>query len=390
MPRRAELIGIAAILMATISLSVDIMLPALATIAADLGAVDNQRQWVVTALFIGLTIGQLIFGPLSDSTGRRPAIFVGIALFTLGSVLCATATSFSGLIAGRILQGIGAAGPRIVTVAIIRDRFAGPAMAQVMSIIMGIFILVPMLAPALGQGLLVVISWRALFALLPALCIAGGVWLFLRQPETLAAPRPFSARALITAAREVLTSPKPMAYTLAGAGCYGSMMGYVNSSQQLFQDLYGAGHLFAALFGLCAAFIAAATLINARLVLRFGMEGICIAAMTALLLWCAGFWALAAITGAAVPLWGFMLFNCVTLFLMGLTFGNFNAIALANLGHIAGLASAILASLTTALNLMIAAVIGLSFNMTAYPIAIGYTVCAVVSLTLMLWARRKD
>jgi DHA1 family bicyclomycin/chloramphenicol resistance-like MFS transporter len=389
MPKRAELIGIAAILMATISLAVDIMLPALSTIAADLGAVDNQRQWVVTALFIGITIGQLIFGPLSDSTGRRPAIFAAIGLFTIGSVVCATATSFDGLIAGRVLQGIGAAGPRIVTVALIRDRFAGPAMAQVMSIILGVFILVPMLAPALGQGLLVVMSWRGLFALLPALCITGGVWLFLRQPETLAARRPFSVRALAVAAREVVTSPKPMAFTVAGGFCYGSMMGYVNSSQQLFQDMFGAGHLFAALFGVSAAFIAAATLSNARLVLRFGMEAICLTAMTTLLVWCAAFWALVAVNGMAVPLWGFMLFNCGVLFLMGLTFGNVNAIALRDLGHIAGLAAAIVASLTTALSLVIAAIIGLSFNNTVFPIALGYTACAIASLCLMLSVRHR-
>lgn len=389
MPRRAELIGIAAILMATISLSIDIMLPALGEIAADLGASDaNQRQWVVSALFVGLTFGQLFFGPLSDSIGRRSAIFAGIAVFTAGSILCVTAPSFEALILGRILQGIGAAGPRIVTVALIRDRFSGQAMAQVMSIIMGIFILVPMLAPAIGQGLLLFITWRQLFAILPVICITGGVWLFLRQPETLVAPRPFSPRALLIAAREVVTAPKPMAFTLAGGLCYGSMMGYVNASQQVFQDLYGAGHLFAALFGLCAAFISAATLINARLVLRMTMERICILAIAAMLMWCMGFWALAALMGPVIPLWGWMVFNCGVLFLMGLTFGNFSAIALADLGHIAGLAAAVLAAMTTGISVAFAAIVGQSFNMTIYPIAMGYTFCAVVSLGLMLWKGR--
>jgi DHA1 family bicyclomycin/chloramphenicol resistance-like MFS transporter len=386
-PSRAEVIGIAAILMATISLSIDIMLPALEVIGRDLGADGaNQRQWVVTALFIGITMGQLLFGPLSDSIGRRPAIFAAIALFTLGSVLCVAATSFDALIAGRVLQGIGAAGPRIVTVALIRDRFTGPAMAQVMSIIIGVFILVPMLAPALGQALLLVLNWRQLFALLPVICISGGIWLFLRQPETLANPRPFSPRALTAAAREVLSARKPMAYTIAGGGAYGALMGYVNSSNQVFSDLYAVPHLFGVLFGLSASFISAATYLNTRLVRRWRMERVCIMAITGLLVWCAGFWLMVAALGSDLPLWGWMVFNSGALFCLGLTFGNFNAIALQDLGHIAGLAAAVLAALTTALSLIIAAIIGLSFDMTVLPMAMGYTFGGLGALALMLWA----
>src|SRR3712207_6745429 len=190
-PGRSELVAIAAILMATVSLSIDIILPALGEMASELGIADSsRRQWIVTALFVGLTAGQLLFGPMSDVVGRRPAIVMGIGVFVLGSLICALAPSFEVMMLGRVVQGIGAAGPRIVTVALIRDRFEDRAMAQIMSVIMGVFIMVPVLAPLVGQALLFLMPWRGLFGVLSAICLAGGLWLLLRQPETLGEPQP--------------------------------------------------------------------------------------------------------------------------------------------------------------------------------------------------------
>ena len=193
-PGRPEFIAMATVLMATIALSIDVMLPALGEMATEFIVESNQRQLVIVVLFLWLAAGQLVFGPLSDSVGRRPAITLGAVLFAIGGLVCAMAPTFEVLIAGRLLQGIGAAGPRIVTVALIMDRFEGAAMARVMSIIMGIFIMVPVLAPSLGQFLLLVMPWRGLFILLSVICMSGTVWLLLRQPETLSEKRPLRPR----------------------------------------------------------------------------------------------------------------------------------------------------------------------------------------------------
>ena len=371
--------------MATVALSIDIVLPALGDIAGDLDLQgSNHRQWIITALFVGLTLGQLVFGPLSDAIGRKPAISLGIGVFVAGSMLCALASSAEAMVLGRVVQGFGAAGPRIVTVALLRDRFTGVEMARTMSLIMGLFILVPVLAPAVGQALLILMPWRGLFGVLAAVCLGGGLWLLLRQPETLAQRRSVRPRALLAAVVEVLRSPRPMAYTLAGGCCYGALMGYVNSSQQLFQDLYRVGDLYAVVFGASAAFISAATLTNARLVRHVAMERVCIVAVAAMVAWSLLFLAALAVLDIRPPLWVWMAFNCPVLFLLGLTFGNFNAIALRDLGHVAGLASAVTASLNTALSLAIAASIGLGFDMTTRPVVIGYAVFGSLALSLML------
>lgn len=375
-----------ALLMSTVALSIDVLLPAMGAMAIDLGMdAGNQRQWIITALFGGLMVGQLVFGPMSDAIGRRPAIALGVGLFVAGSILCAQASSFEGIVAGRLVQGFGAAGPRIVSVAMIRDRFAGSEMARTMSFIMGLFILVPVLAPMLGQWLLLLVPWRGLFTVLAAVSLAGGLWLLLRQPETLLQPRSARPRMLLSALREVLRSRRPMAYTLAGGCCYGALMGYVNSSQQLFQDLFRVGDRYAAIFGVSAAFVSAATLVNARLVRRVPMERICIAAVAVMVVWSLlGLLALALLQNRpSLGLW--MAFHLPVLFLLGLTFGNFNAIALRDLSHVAGIASAVTASVTTALSMAIAALIGLSFDMTLRPVMLGYLVFGALALAWMRW-----
>jgi MFS transporter, DHA1 family, multidrug resistance protein len=384
-PSYVEFIVIAAMLIATVALSIDIMLPAIGVMADDLDfAFSNQRQWIITSLFLGLSVGQLILGPLSDAIGRRPVILLGIAVFVIGCAICARSTTFEGMMLGRVVQGFGAAGPRTATVAMIRDRFAGNAMARVMSYITGLFVLVPVLAPGLGQALLYFMPWRGLFGVLAFISLTGGAWLMLRQPETLREPRPLRVRALASAFKEVVTSARPMGYTVAAACCYGALMGYINSSQQVFQDLYRLGDGFVLVFGASAAFISAATLINAQLVRRFTMERICIVAIAVVVVWALVFHVVVWRMKGFPPLWLWMIFNCPVLFLLGLTFGNFNAIALKDLGHIAGLASAVVASLNTALSLIIAAVIGLHFDMTVGPIVLGYAGFGALALVSML------
>ncbi|GGK49312.1 multidrug effflux MFS transporter [Salinarimonas ramus] len=388
-PGLPEFVAVAALLMAVVALSIDAVLPALDAMAHDLAVADgNSRQLVVTALFVGLMLGQLVFGPLSDATGRRPAIFLGVGAFVAGGLVCAAATSFEAMLAGRVLQGFGAAGPRLVTVAMVRDRFAGPAMARVMSFIMAIFILVPVIAPAIGQLVLFLAPWRVLFVITSAVALAGAAWLALRQPETLVERRPLRAGMLVAALREVIANRRTRLYTLAGAFCYGGLMGYVNASQQLFQDVYGLGELYAFVFGACALFVSGATLVNARLVRTMPMERVCRLAVAAQLAWAclALAWILA--LDAPLGLVGWLVFSCPTLFLLGLTFGNFNAIALEPMGRIAGLAAAVVASVHSGVSLVVAAVIGLQLEGTATPLVVGYVVCGAGALLAMELAER--
>ena len=382
--RRTEFIAIMTMLMSLVALSIDAILPAFGTIAAEFGLdAGNRRQWVITALFVGLAAGQLLYGPLSDSWGRKPAIFLGLSWFAVGSVFSAVAPNFELLLLGRLLQGFGAAGPRIVTVAMVRDRFQGADMARVMSVIIAAFVMVPVFAPSLGQVALWYMSWRALFLGVLTFGLAGGAWLALRQEETLPSRRPLQAHALWAAAGEVLRARRTIAYTLAGALSYGALMGYVNSSQQIFQGIYGVGQLYTFLFGACAVFVSAATLTNSAIVARYGMERICKVALAAQAIWAAAFLLIAAINGGTLTLSLWLVFSAPMLFALGLTFGNVNAIALEPLGHIAGTASAVTASLNTIVNLLVAAAIGNLFDGTIIPVLGGYAATGLAALLLV-------
>lgn len=382
--RRAEFIAITTMLMSLVALSIDAVLPAFGSIAAEFGLEDgNRRQWVVTALFVGLAAGQLLYGPLSDAWGRKPAILLGLFWFAVGSVLSASAASFELLLLGRVLQGFGAAGPRVVTVAMVRDRFQGTDMARVTSVVIAAFVMVPVFAPSLGQAALWYVPWRALFLGVLAFGLAGGTWLALRQEETLPSRRPLQARALWAAAGEVLRTRRSVAYTLAGALSYGALMGYVNSSQQIFQGIYGVGPLYAFLFGACAVFVSAATLTNSAIVARYGMGRICKAALAAQAVWAAAFLLTAMANGGALPLPLWLAFSAPMLFALGLTFGNVGAIALEPLGYIAGTASAVTASLNTVVNLLVAAAIGNLFNGTIVPVLGGYAVTGLAAALLV-------
>ncbi|MFK7791233.1 MAG: MFS transporter [Devosiaceae bacterium] len=390
-PGRAEFVALAAILMSIIALSVDIMLPAFGAMSDHFALTnDNDRQAIITIIFVGLMVGQLVFGPLSDYIGRKPAILIGIGFHIAGSLLCIFASDFTMLLIGRFLQGFGGAGPRIAIVALIRDRFEGPKMAQVMSITLTIFILVPTFAPAIGQVILLVAPWQALFAALLAMAVIGGTWLTLRQPETHTQRAPFHAEQLIASARMVLTTPVTVLYAMAAGCAFGTLLGYIVSSQQILQDLYGTGDLFAFYFGLTAAFVALSNTVNAWLVSRYSMEKITASAIAAQVLWSLGFYAWLLASGQTPSLMVWIVFISVTLFLVGMTFGNYNAIALRPLGKVAGIASSITASIQSLISVVVAASVGAAFAMNVTPVVIGSLLMGLVASMLMIVARRLE
>ncbi len=371
------------------ALSIDAILPALPDIARDLAVTDgNDRQLVVMALILGLGAGQLVYGPLSDSIGRRPAILSGFALFLAGCLLSLFATSFQWMLAGRVLQGMGAAGPRIVTVALVRDQYEGRAMARVMSIVMAVFIMVPALAPALGQGILMLAHWRAVFGCMFAFAVVACLWFALRQPETLD-PRnrsPFALRQVLRAAREVCAIRATLGYTLAAGFAFAALLGYLGSAQQVFQEVYGAGARFPLYFGVLALAIGGASLTNARLVMRMGMRRLCRAAAASLAALAGAFWLAAFAQGGVPPLWAFMACFMAAFFCIGVLFGNLNALAMEPLGRQAGVGAAVVGTLSTLVSVLIGGLIGLAYDGTVLPLVGGFAVLALAALAAMRWA----
>jgi MFS transporter, DHA1 family, multidrug resistance protein len=339
-----EFVALVALTTSMVAMSIDTMLPALGEIAAELTPPNpNDRQLVLTTFFAGLSVGQLVYGPLSDAIGRKRALYSGLGLFILGGLCCALAPSFAVLLAGRALSGFGAAGPRVVAVAVVRDQHAGRAMARVMSFVTSVFILVPVVAPAFGQAVLLVAGWRVIFWLLVAAAALDGLWFGLRQPETLPPERriPLSPRAVAGAVLLVLRNPITLGYTLAIGAVFGAFIGYLTASQQLFQELYGVGALFPMYFGALAAAIGVASFTNARLVMRFGMLRLARLAVGVECALAGGFFLVALAFDGRPPLGLFMAAMLGCFFCNGILFGNYNARALEPMGRVAGVAAAI-------------------------------------------------
>ena len=392
-PKRSviEFVALMALMTSIVALSTDAMLPALPIIGGDLGVeFANDNQLVISAVFLGLAVGQIFFGPVSDTIGRKPAISIGFAIFAAGCILSIVATDFNTMLVGRVLQGVGAAGPRTVAIAVVRDQYAGREMARILSFVMTIFILVPIVAPLLGQGILYVGNWRGIFFLFLALAVVAFLWLTIRQPETLPRNRrqQFSLSRIGRATIEVCSTRLVIGSTLATGAIFSAMIGYLTSSQQIFQGSYEVGNLFPVFFAVLAVAIGVASIVNARLVMRLGMRKLTVWSLSAMTVMSALFFVIAMSFGGVPPLWSFMLYGLPTFFCMGVLFGNLNAMAMEPLGHIAGVGSAVIASLTGFISLLIGSIIGRSYDGTVLPLVGGYGVLAAAALVLVIWAGR--
>jgi DHA1 family bicyclomycin/chloramphenicol resistance-like MFS transporter len=380
-----------ALLISIVALSVDTMLPALPAIGADLGVKSaNDVQLVISILFLGLSAGLLFYGPLSDSLGRRPVLFAGITIYLLGSALSIFSTDFSAMLYGRFLQGLGAAGPRTIVLALVRDQYEGRAMARIMSTIMSIFIMIPVFAPSIGQAILLAAGWRAIFGVLLALSLIVLAWFGLRQPETLS-PRhrlPFSPKKIATALVEVGRHRIALSYTVVTGFVMGAFLGYLSSAQQIFQDLYGQGLLFPFIFGTLALSLGCALFFNSRIVMRLGMRRLVDRAMMTFSVLSSAYFAIVCLFDGRSPFWMLMVFLLAAFFCIGFLFGNLNAIAMRPLGHIAGTASAVIGALSTFLSVPIAFLIGRLYNNTTLPLVGGFALLSLTSLCIMRWAYR--
>ncbi|WP_263398761.1 multidrug effflux MFS transporter [Salipiger aestuarii] len=383
-----------ATLFATIAFSIDAMLPALPQIGAELTPEDvNRAQLVVTSFVLGMGIGTLFTGPLSDTFGRKPVILGGAAIYIAMSLLAATEDTLEGLLFARMIQGFGAAGPRVVALAIVRDLHSGREMARIMSFVMMVFTLFPALAPSIGALIIDVSSWRAIFWAFVLLATISSLWLFLRLPETLPRQnrRPFSVVALKDALAELLGNPVVRITILMQGLIFSMLFSMISQVQQIYDLSFGKGDSFPLWFAGVAVCAASGNVLNAALVMRLGMRlliqvmlaanvVIVALALTAFIVGVPGGW------GFAV----FLVWQWSVFFQMGLTIGNVNAIAMEPVGHIAGLAASLIGAVATVIAVIIAAPVGLLFNGTPVPLAAGVLVEAVLALLAMRWLLRVE
>jgi len=390
--RFGEFVALMALLTATVAFSIDAMLPALPTIGQELSPNSPARgQLVITTFVLGLGLGTMICGPVSDAYGRKSVLLAGIALYVAGAVLAIQAMSIETLLAARFLQGLGAAAPRVVATAMVRDLHSGRAMARVTSIIMTLFVLVPALAPSVGAGIIWLSDWRMIFLAFVGFGLIAGVWLMLRQPESLAPEnrRALSARMIWAALVEIVKNPAVMVYVVALTFAFAPLFAWLSNLPMIFDDVYDRAATFPFWFAATALVAGTASVANAKLVMRIGMRRIATWAFA----WQAGisvvFLGLIAL-GLPAP-WDFALFftfMCTAFFSIGLTFGNLNALALQPLGHMAGIGSSVVMSLPTIGSALIAVPISLAYDGTPRPLIIGMILCSFAALSLMLLARR--
>jgi DHA1 family bicyclomycin/chloramphenicol resistance-like MFS transporter len=386
-----EFVTLMALMTSLVALSIDSVLPALSQIGADLNITDpRQSHLIISLFFIGMALGQLYYGPLSDSKGRRYAIISGLIIFAIGSLVCIYAKSLEVMLIGRVIQAFGVSGPRIATLAVIRDKYEGEAMARVMSFIMMVFILVPMLAPVFGQTILFWFSWQHIFSSFLIYGLFIGLWFFVRQPETLPKEKrlPFSWSQLWISSKFILTNKYVMFYTISSGTIFGAFLAYISSSQTLFQHIYDTGELFPMYFALLAFSIGLASFINGNLVMRLGMRQLCTWAMLGWLTFSTVLTVLCFVYDGIPPLWQFISVMFCTFFCIGILFGNINAMAMQPLGEMAGLGAAIIGSLSSLISVPTAVFVGSFIDSTITPVALGFVGFGSVSFVLY-WHANK-
>ena len=388
--RTAEFVLLIAFLMSLVALATNAMLPALPMIGRDLGAPHpNDGQFIITSVFLGVGIGQIVFGPLSDRIGRKAAIHAGLALFMAGCVVSVFASTFDAMIAGRVLQGIGVAAPRVVTMALVRDRYEGARMGRLMSMVLAVFILVPSVAPALGQVIIWLAGWRAIFTTFLVIAAIAFAWLAVRQPETLPPERrrAFSPSAIGRAVIEIVRIRAALGYTLATGFVFAPFVAYMSSAQQIFQQAYHTGALFPAYFAVLALATGGALLVNGRLVVRYGMRRLTAVAAMAVTLVSVVAWAGALAFEGLPPLWLFIAYLMSVFVCVGFMFGNLSALAMEPLGHVAGAGAAVVSSLSTLIALPLGILVGQRFDGTMYPFIGAFAIFGAATYAANVWAK---
>ncbi|MDW5288568.1 multidrug effflux MFS transporter [Formosa sp. PL04] len=385
-----EFIALMASLMSIVALSIDALLPAIPEIGFAIGNQNStDLQLLITMIFLGFGVGQLILGPLSDSFGRKPIMYIGFVIFIFASFICVFSTSLESMLVGRILQGIGLSAPRTICISIIRDSHKGDYMARMMSFVTAFFILVPVIAPALGLFILNHFDWQTIFYTQVFFAILVSFWFWKRQAETLNPDFkiPFNKHVYVNGFKELIRYKEAMAFTVVSGFITGAFMVYLSSSQHIFEDQYGIGDKFPYIFAGLATSIGISTLLNGTLVVRIGMRRL---AFMSLCLFCL------ISTSYVLLFWNkpnpslFVLipFLVGLFFALGFLFGNLRAIAMEPIGHIAGIGAAITGFISTLVAIPIATLIGKFMTDTALPLFVGFSICGSLSLITFILMKR--
>lgn len=379
-----EFISLMASLMALAALSIDALLPGLDVIGDAIGTTDpKDNQFLIIVIVLGLGLGQLVSGALSDSIGRKPTMYIGCSVFAIASIICVFAQNFEVMIIGRLFQGIGLSAPRSVSMAIIRDKYVGDLMAKVMSYITVVFILAPVIAPTLGKFLLDAFGWQSIFYSQLIFGVFVAIWLWQRQPETLKEEnkKPINWSLFRDGTKEFFKQPKAVIYTIISGVITAPFLFYISTSQQIFSEQYNLGDVYPYIFSGLALGIGIATFLNGSLVMKYGMKRMATIPMYAMLI----------ITLTYIILYNdgnpdstiFIGFLALVLFTVGFVFGNLNALAMESIGHIAGIGASIVGFLSTLVSVPIATLMGQYVEISSLPIFIGFASCVTLSLVLM-------
>jgi DHA1 family bicyclomycin/chloramphenicol resistance-like MFS transporter len=382
-----EFVALMAALMSIAALALDALLPALDIIGNAVGVTNPaHNQLLILLFFLGLGTGPLLFGPISDSLGRKPVVFMGFGLFIFASLICVYANSLEIMITGRVLQGFALSAPRTISIAMIRDKYSGNYMARIMSFVTVVFILVPIIAPALGKWILDLYGWKAIFHVQVVFGILVAVWFWKRQPETLV-PRKrtsFRGSVFVSGYKELLNYRQTMLFTIIWGFITGSFLVYLSTSQQIFQEQYALKEAFPYIFAALAITIGTATLLNGTLVLRYGMLRLVTVSMASYVLISLLYIVLFA--GKSNPPFGvLLLFFALQFFALGFLFGNLRSIAMEPVGHIAGIGAAITGFIATIMGVAISAYIGKFVIDSVLPMFIGFLVCGLISFGVLAY-----
>ena len=368
------------------------MLPALPMIGEYLLVQDpNDTQLIISSVFLGMGVGQLIFGPICDSFGRKNSLYVGMAIFVFGTLICLVTTDFNTMLLGRFLQGIGASGPRISTMALIRDEYEGRGMARVMSLTMMVFLAVPMVAPLLGELVIYVSDWHGIFVALLAASVIMSLWFAIRQPETLNIEdrQKFSYDSIKNGFITVCSNRPTLGYTIAIGVVSGPLLAYLSTAQAILQDQYELGIKFAFCFAALAFFMGVASFANSRLVGKHGMRLLSQYALILMAVSSVLYTIPVLLSGGQPPLWTYLLYLACSLCCLSILFSNMNAIAMEPLGKNAGTGAAVIGSLSTIISVPVGVFIGSFYEQSVLPLVLGFAICASIALGLKFWANQK-
>ncbi|MEX1165021.1 MAG: multidrug effflux MFS transporter [Nitriliruptor sp.] len=390
-PGRIELTSFLALSMALAALGIDLLLPVYDSIRADLGLAVGATAvtGLITTYFLGLAAGQLFYGPIADRYGRKRALHIGYAIYGVAALATAIGPNLGVLLVARFVWGLGAAGPRVVTLAIVRDTYEGERMAKAMSFIMAVFILVPVIAPSLAAGVATFVSWRWLAVGSAVAAVAAALWAR-RIPETLAPEHqlPLTFSRIGAAARVVVSNRQTVGYTLALTAMYGVFASYLASSELIYDQVFDQSDRFPLIFGGLAAVMGVAMFTNGKVVERIGTRRLAHGVLIGYLVAASGLVVMAVLTGGRPPLWVFLIGIAAMLVSHALLIPNFNTIAMTPMGAIAGTAASVIGATQIAVGALLGALLDRTFDGTIIPLSFGFLGYGVLAFCLVLYAER--